>query len=99
MSAAAELPRDDQPLPARLEGPVLMLAAAQLRATADMLSLLADQVASDQTAGPLSEILRMAGPDSPIATGDQSAAPTVSPYPDESESFAGHLLKVKLRAS
>ena len=99
MSAAAELPRDDQPVPARPEGPVLMLAAAQLRATADMLSLLADQLASDQTAGQLSEILRTAETASPAATDDRSADPRASRYPDESESFAGHLLKIKLRAS
>jgi hypothetical protein len=93
-----EMQRNEEPsVPSRPEGSVLALAAAQLRATADVLCLLGDHLGTMQGDGSLTEIIGQA--QSLMTQEKLLEAPISFPSSDGIDGFAEHLLKIKLRTS
>ena len=98
MPALMEMLRDEEPsVSSRPEGSVLALAAAQLRATADVLCLLSDQLSMTQGDGSLTEVMGQA--QSLMTQEKLLEAPVSVPSADDIDGFAEHLLKIKLRTS
>lgn len=92
--ALMEMQRSDSPpFPGRPECSVLALAAAQLRATADVLCMLSDQLGMPQNGESAAELIAQARS---LITKENLATPPDSGCTD---GFAEHLLNIKLRAT